>query len=62
VKPELRAFTKGLRPRPRTVTAGPTLTYRSGPVEGNVNRIMIKGQMYSRVRSELLRRRILLRA
>ena len=62
-EPELRTFAKGLRRDLAAVTAGLTLPYSSGPVEGNVNRIkMIKRQMYGRAGFELLRHRILLRA
>jgi transposase len=43
------------------VTAGLSLPFSSGPVEGNVNRIkMIKRQMYGRAGFDLLRKRILL--
>lgn len=62
-EPELRTFAKGLRRDLAAVTAGLTLPYSSGPVEGNVNRIkMIKRQMYGRAGFDLLRYRILLRA
>ena len=40
------------------VTAGLSLPFISGPVEGNVNRIkMIKRQMYGRAGFDLLRKR-----
>ena len=43
------------------VTAGLTVSYSSGAVEGHVNRIkMIKRQMYGRAKPDLLRKRILL--
>jgi hypothetical protein len=43
------------------VTAGLTLSYSSGPVEGTVNRIkMIKRQMFGRANFDLLRKRGLL--
>lgn len=43
------------------VTAGLTLPYSSGPVEGTVNRIkMIKRQMFGRANFDLLRKRVLL--
>jgi transposase len=43
------------------VTAGLTMHWNSGPVEGNVNRIkMLKRQMYGRANFDLLRKRILL--
>jgi hypothetical protein len=41
-------------------TAGLSLPYSSGTVEGHVNRMkMIKRQMYGRANVDLLRRRIL---
>jgi hypothetical protein len=59
--PELRGFAKGLRKDWAAVTAGLTLPYSSGVVEGHVNRIkMIKRQMYGRAKTDLLRKRILL--
>lgn len=62
-EPELRTFAKGLRRDLAAVTAGLTLPYSSGPVEGNVNRIKtIKRQMYGRAGFDLLRHRILLHA
>jgi transposase len=43
------------------VTAGLSLPFSSGPVEGNVNRIkMLKRQMYGRAIVDLLRKRVLL--
>jgi transposase len=58
---ELRSFAAGLRKDWAAVTAGLTLPYGSGPVEGHVNRIkMIKRQMYGRANPDLLRKRILL--
>jgi transposase len=61
--PEMHTFANGLRRDLAAVTAGLTLPYSSGAVEGNVNRIkMIKRQMYGRAGFELLRHRILLRA
>jgi len=43
------------------VTAGLSLSFSSGPVEGNVNRIkMLKRQMYGRASFDLLRERVLL--
>ncbi len=45
--PELRSFASGLRKDWYAVTAGLTLHWNSGPVEGHINRIkMIKRQMY----------------
>jgi transposase len=44
-----------------SATAGLTLPWSSGAVEGHVNRIkMLKRQMYGRASPDLLRRRILL--
>jgi transposase len=58
---ELRGFAKGLRKDWAAVTAGLTVPYSSGPVEGHVNRIkMIKRQMYGRAKPDLLRKRVLL--
>jgi len=58
---ELRWFAKGLRKDWAAVTAGLTVSYSSGAVEGHVNRIkMIKRQMYGRANPDLLRKRILL--
>ncbi|WIN01029.1 hypothetical protein ACTOB_006567 [Actinoplanes oblitus] len=43
------------------VTAGLSLPFSSGPVEGNVNRIkVIERQMYGRAGFDLLRKRVLL--
>jgi transposase len=59
--PALRSFVIGLRRDQDAVTAGLTLSWNSGPVEGHVNRIkMIKRQMYGRANPDLLRKRILL--
>jgi transposase len=58
---ELRGFAKGLRKDWAAVTAGLTLPYSSGTVEGHVNRIkMLKRQMYGRANPDLLRKRVLL--
>jgi transposase len=58
---ELRGFAKGLRKDWAAVTAGLTVPYSSGPVEGHVNRIkMIKRQMYGRANPDLLRKHVLL--
>jgi transposase len=58
---ELRSFAAGLRKDWDAVTAGLTLPYSSGVVEGHVNRIkMIKRQMYGRAKPDLLRKRVLL--
>jgi transposase len=57
---ELRGFANGLRRDWAAVTAGVTLRYSSGAVEGHVNRIkMIKRQMYGRAKPDLLRKRVL---
>jgi transposase len=58
---ELRGFAKGLRKDWAAVSAGLTVSYSSGAVEGHVNRIkMIKRQMYGRAKPDLLRKRVLL--
>ncbi len=59
--PALHSFVRGLRRDLDAVTAGLTLPWNSGPVEGHVNRIkMIKRQMFGRANLDLLRKRILL--
>lgn len=59
--PALHSFVTGLRRDQDAVTAGLTVPWSSGPVEGHVNRIkMIKRQMYGRANPDLLRKRILL--
>jgi transposase len=56
----LRSFATGLQRDLAAVTAGLTLPWSSGAVEGQVNRIkMIKRQMFGRAKFDLLRRRIL---
>jgi transposase len=59
---ELRGFSKGLRKDRVAVTAGLTVPYSSGPVEGHINRInkMLKRQMYGRAKPDPLRKRVLL--
>jgi transposase len=58
--PAIRSFAHGLGRDLDAVTAGLTLDYSSGAVEGTVNRIkMIKRQMYGRAKFDLLRKRIL---
>ena len=58
---ELRGFAKGLRRDWAAVSAGLTVSYSSGAVEGHVNRIkMIKRQMYGRAKPDLRRKRVLL--
>ena len=60
-QPLLRPYADGLRRDQDAVTAGLTLPWSSGVVEGHVNRIkMLKRQMYGRAGPDLLRRRILL--
>jgi transposase len=58
--PELWSFVTGLRSDQDVAVAGLTLQWNSGPVEGHINRIKIKRQMYGRARPDLLRRRVLL--
>jgi transposase len=59
--PALRSFATGLGRDLDAVTAGLTLPYSSGPVEGTINRIkMIKRQMFGRANFDLLRKRVLL--
>jgi transposase len=57
--PHLHSLTTGLRRDLAAVTAGLTQHHNSGPVEGHVNRVMIKRQMYGRANLDLLRKRIL---
>ncbi|MFF4410166.1 ISL3 family transposase [Streptomyces sp. NPDC001404] len=58
---DLHAFANGLRKDLAAVTAGLTVAWSSGAVEGHVNRIkMLKRQHYGRAGFDLLRRRILL--
>lgn len=58
--PGLRSFANGLQRDLAAVTAGLTLPWSSGAVEGQVNRIkMIKRQMFGRAKFDLLRHRIL---
>jgi transposase len=60
-QPHLHSFATGIRRDQDAVTAGLTLPYSSGPVEGNVNRIkMLKRQMYGRAGFALLRKRVIL--
>jgi transposase len=59
-EPALKSFVTGLRADQDAVTAGLTLPWSSGSVEGNINRIkMLKRQMYGRAGPDLLRLRIL---
>ncbi|RLK09637.1 transposase [Micromonospora sp. M71_S20] len=58
--PEIRGFAAGLASDRDAVLAGLTLSWSSGPVEGQVNRIKtIKRQMYGRANLDLLRKRVL---
>ncbi|MGW0252080.1 ISL3 family transposase [Nocardia goodfellowii] len=60
-QPALHSFVRGLRRDQDAVTAGLTLPWSSGTVEGHVNRIkMLKRQMFGRAKPDLLRKRILL--
>jgi transposase len=59
--PQLQAYASGIRRDQPAVTAGLTLPYSSGKVEGTVNKIkMIKRQAYGRATFPLLRQRVLL--
>ncbi len=60
-QPELHSFVRGIKRDYDAVLNGLTMTWNSGVVEGNVNRIkMIKRQMYGRAAFPLLRKRVLL--
>ena len=60
-QPALHSFVRGLRRDQDAVTAGLTMHWNSGAVEGHVNRIkMLKRQMFGRANPDLLRKRILL--
>ncbi|MFI7194016.1 ISL3 family transposase [Nocardia nova] len=60
-QPALHSFVRGLRRDQDAVTAGLTMKWSSGTVEGHVNRIkMLKRQMFGRAKTDLLRKRILL--
>jgi transposase len=59
--PGINRFVNGVISDLDAVTAGLSLPFSSGPVEGNVNRIkMLKRQMYGRASFDLLRKRVLL--
>ena len=59
--PGITRFAASLTADLAAVTAGLSLPFSSGPVEGNVNRIkMIKRPMYGRAGFDLLRKRVLL--
>lgn len=54
----VRRFAKGLGEDYAAVKAGVTLPWRTGPVEGHINRLkMLKRQMFGRARLDLLSRR-----
>ena len=60
-QPELHSLAAGIRRDQQAVTAGLSLPYSSGAMEGNVNKIkMIKRQMYGRASFPLLRKRVIL--
>ena len=60
-QPALRSFVVGVRRDQDAVTAGLTLPWNSGVVEGHVNRLkMLKRQMFGRAKTDLLRKRVLL--
>jgi transposase len=61
--PGINRFVNGVATDLDAVTAGLSLSFSSGPVEGNVNRIkMLKRQMYGRAGFDLSRKRVLLAA
>ncbi|MQY41000.1 ISL3 family transposase ISFsp1 [Streptomyces sp. RB17] len=61
--PDLHTFINGLGQDLDAVTAGLTLPYSSGVVEGHNNKIkMLKRQMFGRANFDLLRKRLLLEA
>jgi transposase len=60
--PGISSFAKGPEQDLGAVTQGLTSRWNSGPVEGRVNHIMIKRQMFGRARLPLLRKRVLLTA
>ena len=57
----LQSFARGLREEYAAVKAGVTLSWSTGPVEGQINRLnMLKRQRYGRANIALLRQRVLL--
>lgn len=59
--PDLHSFARGIEHDMDAVTAGLSLPWSSGVVEGHINRIkMLKRQMFNRARFPLLRKRVLL--
>ena len=60
-QPDLHSFARGIKRDHDAVLNGLTMTWNSGVVEGNVNRLkMLKRQMYGRATFPLLRKRVLL--
>jgi transposase len=60
-EPHLAGFAEGLRRDQAAVTAGLTLPYSSGAVEGTVNKVkMLKRKMFGRASFGLLRKMVLL--
>lgn len=60
-QPDLHSFVRGIKRDYDAVLNGLTMTWNSGVIEGNVNRIkMLKRQMYGRATFPLLRKRVLL--
>lgn len=59
---ELRSFANGIERDKEAVVAGLTVSWSSGQVEGQVNRLkLLKRAMYGRAKLDLLRRRVILR-
>ncbi|WP_211357961.1 transposase [Amycolatopsis cihanbeyliensis] len=60
-QPALHFFVRGLRSDQDAVTAGLTLPWSSGGVEGHGNRVaMLKHQVFGRAKPDVLRKRVLL--
>jgi transposase len=60
-QPDLHSFARGIKHDYDAVLNGLTMTWSSGVVEGNVNRLkMLKRQTYGRAAFPLLRKRVLL--
>jgi transposase len=60
-QPDLHSFVRGIKRDYHAVLNGLTMTWSSGAVEGNVNRLkMLKRQTYGRAAFPLLRKRVLL--
>nr|WP_308251448.1 transposase [Streptomyces albireticuli] len=57
--PSLHTLVAGIDRDRDAVIAGLTLPWKSGVVEGHVNRIMLKRQMFGRAGFQLLRKRVL---